>query len=150
MAGPPVYRVTIDAPPETVWPLVGDLDRQGEWSPKPYRVEWESGEPNAVGSTFRSIGWLPQEKEHVMQGVVKVNEPGKTFEVTTHDDKEEWTNRYELTPSGSGTTVTKTVIWPPLTGVKAAARSAVFALYVNGAMRKGLAMLKQKAEAGQS
>jgi uncharacterized protein YndB with AHSA1/START domain len=147
MADPPVYRVTIDAPPEKVWPLVGDLDRQGEWSPKPYRVEWVSGEPNAVGSAFRSIGWLPQEKEHVMDGVVKANERGKIFEVTTHDDKEEWTNRYELTPTGSGTTVTKTVIWPPLTGVKAAARSAVFSLYVNGAMRKGLAMLKQKAEA---
>ena len=148
MANPPVYTVTIDAPPENVWPLVGDLGRQGEWSPKPYRVEWVAGEPNAVGSTFRSIGWLPQEKEHVMEGVVKVNERMKVFEVTTHDDKEEWTNRYELTASGSGTTVTKTVIWPPMTGVKALARSTVFAMYVNGAMRKGLSMLKQKAEAG--
>jgi hypothetical protein len=72
----------------------------------------------------------------------------KVFEVTTHDAKEEWTNRYELTPTGSGTTVTKTVIWPPLSGVKAFGRSAVFALYVNGAMRKGLAMLKERAEAG--
>ena len=33
-----------------------------------------------------------------MEGVVKVNDPMKTFEVTTHDEKEEWTNRYELTP----------------------------------------------------
>jgi len=147
MADPPVYTISIDAAPEKVWPLVADLDRQGEWSPKPYRVEWESGEPNAVGSTFRSIGWLPQDKEHVMEGVVKVNEPMKTFEVTTHDAKEEWTNRYELTPSGSGTTVTKTVIWPPQTGVKAATRSALFALFVNSGMRKGLSMLKQKAEA---
>jgi len=149
MADPPVYTVTINAAPEMVWPFVGDLNRQGEWSPKPYRVEWESGEPNAVGSTFRSIGLLPQEKEHVMEGVVKVNEPGKIFEVTTHDDKEEWTNRYELTPAGAGTTVTKTVIWPAMTGAKALARSAVFALYVNGQMRKGLATLKQKAEAGE-
>jgi uncharacterized protein YndB with AHSA1/START domain len=148
MADPPVYTVSIDASPEKVWPLVADLGRQGEWSPKPYRVEWQSGAPNAVGSTFRSIGWLPQDNEHVMEGVVKVNEPMKIFEVTTHDDKEEWTNRYELTPSGSGTTVTKTVIWPHLSGLKAFGRSAVFALYVNGAMRKGLSMLKQKAEAG--
>ncbi len=148
MAEPPVYTVSINAAPEKVWPLVANLDRQGEWSPKPYRVEWQSGGPNAVGSTFRSIGWLPQESEHVMEGVVKVNQPMKTFEVTTHDDKEEWTNRYELAPSGSGTTVTKTVIWPPLTGVRAMGRSAIFALYVNGAMRKGLSMLKAKAEAG--
>jgi len=146
MADPPVYTVSINAAPEKVWPLVANLDRQGEWSPKPYRVEWQSGEPNAVGSTFRSIGWLPQDKEHVMDGVVKVNEPMKTFEVTTHDDKEEWTNRYELALSGSGTTVTKTVIWPPMSGIKAASRSAVFALFVNRGMRKGLSMLKGKAE----
>jgi len=148
MADPPVYAIRIDAAAEKVWPLVANLDRQGEWSPKPYRVEWESGEPNAVGSTFRSIGWLPQDKEHVMEGVVKVNDPMKTFEVTTHDAKEEWTNRYELTPSGSGTMVTKTVFWPPMTGVKAASRSAVFALFVNRGMRKGLSMLKQKVESG--
>jgi uncharacterized protein YndB with AHSA1/START domain len=146
MADPPVYTIQIDAPPDRVWPLVADLGRQGEWSPKPYRVEWISGEANAVGSTFRSIGWLPQDKEHVMEGVVKVNEPLKIFEVTTHDDKEEWTNRYELTPTGSGTVVTKTVFWPPVTGVRAMARSAVFAVFVNGGMRKGMSMLKQKAE----
>ena len=57
MADPPVYTVTIDATPDQVWPLVGDLDREGEWSPKPYRVEWQSGKPNAVGSTFRLFGW---------------------------------------------------------------------------------------------
>jgi uncharacterized protein YndB with AHSA1/START domain len=148
MADPPVFTVAVDAPPDKVWPLVADLDRHGDWSPKPYRVEWESGAPNEVGSTFRSIGWLPQESEHVMEGVVKANDPMKTFEVTTHDAKEVWTNRYELAPSGSGTIVTKTVIWPPLSGAKAAARSAIFALYVNGRMRKGLAMLKAKAEAG--
>jgi uncharacterized protein YndB with AHSA1/START domain len=147
MAEPPVYTITINAAPEEVWPLVADLDRHGDWSPKPYKVEWESGQPNAVGSTFKSTGWLPQDKNHVMEGVVKVNEPMTTFEVTTHDDKEEWTNHFELTPSGSGTTVTKTVIWPPMTGFKAASRSAIFALFVNSAMRKGLSMLKEKAEA---
>jgi uncharacterized protein YndB with AHSA1/START domain len=101
MADPPVYAITIDAPPEKVWPLVGDLARQSEWSPKPYRVEWESGEPNAVGSTFRSIGWLPQEKEHVMRGVVNVNEPMRIFEVTTQDDKEETTRKSGPTATSS-------------------------------------------------
>ena len=33
-----------------------------------------------------------------------------------------------------------------MTGFKAASRSAIFALFVNGAMRKGLSMLKDKAE----
>jgi hypothetical protein len=146
MAGPPTFSVTINATPEQVWPLVGDLGRMKEWSPKPYKVEWLSGAPNAVGSTFRSTGWLPQDKHHVMEGAVTVNEPMKTFEVVTHDDNEEWTNRYELWPSESQTTVTKTAIGPPLTGFKKAARTAIFALYVNGAMQKGMNNLKARVE----
>jgi hypothetical protein len=147
MAGPPTFSVTINATPERIWPLVGDLGRMNEWSPKPYKVEWLDGEPNAVGSSFRSTGWLPQDKAHQMEGMVKINEPMKTFEVVTHDDNEEWTNRYELWPSGSQTTVTKTAIGPPLTGLKKAARTAIFALYVNGAMQKGMNNLKARVEA---
>lgn len=147
MAGPPTFSVTINGTPEQVWPLVADLGRHSEWSPKPYAVQWLSGEPNTVGSTFRSTGWLPQDKAHQMEGTVKVNEPMKTFEVVTHDANEEWTNRYELWPSGSQTTVTKTAIGPPLTGFKKAARTAIFALYVNGAMQKGMDNLKARVEA---
>jgi uncharacterized protein YndB with AHSA1/START domain len=141
-----VYKVSIAAPPERVWPLVGDLGRHGEWSPKPYRVEWLSGEPNAAGSAFRSIGWLPQDKEHEMEGTVEVSEPLKVFEVLTHDDKEEWRNRYELTPSGSGTVVTKTATGPHMTGAKAALRSAIFAAFVSRGMQKGLDNLRERAE----
>jgi hypothetical protein len=145
--GVPTYKVTINAPPEKVWPLVADLGRQNEWSPKPYTVEWLSGEPNAVGSTFRSMGWLPQDKQHEMEGAVTANEPMTTFEVVSHDDKEEWINRYELSPSGSQTTVTKTMAGPPLTGMKKVARSTIFSLYVNGAVQKGLDLLKERVEA---
>ncbi len=81
-----------------------------------------------------------------MEGTVKLNEPMKTFEVVSHDENEEWTNRYNLTPAGSQTTVTKTAIGPPLTGIKKLARTAIFAVYVNGAMQKGLNMLKEKVE----
>jgi hypothetical protein len=144
------YRVAIDRPPDRVWPLVGDLGRQHEWSPKPYTVEWLSGEPNVVGSTFRSTGWLPQDKAHAMEGSVKVCEPMTTFEVVSHDAKEEWTNRYELSPSGSGTVVTKITTGPPLGTVKGAARSVIFTVFVNGAIQKGLNLLKARAESEPS
>ena len=144
---PPTWTVTIDATPEKVWALVADLNRQNEWSPKPYKAEWLSGEPNAVGSTFRSTGWLPQDKQHQMEGSVTVNDPMNTFEVVSHDAKEEWTNRYEFKPSGSQTSVTKTMVGPPLSGAKKAAFSVIFALLVKGAVQKGMDMLKAKAEA---
>ena len=146
MAAPPTWTVTIDAAPEKVWSLVGDLARHADWSPKPYRVEWLSGEPNVVGSTFRSVGWLPNDKDHEMEGRVSASEPSKLFEVVSHDAKEEWTNRFELTPSGSQTAVTKTMTGPPLSGAKKAMFSIVFALFVRGAVQKGMNMLKAKAE----
>ncbi len=49
------WTVAIDALPERVWPLVGDLGRQHEWSLKPYEVEWLSGEPNAVRSAIFAL-----------------------------------------------------------------------------------------------
>ena len=147
---PPTWTVTINATPEKVWALVADLDRQHEWSPKPYKVEWLSGEPNAVGSTFRSTGWLPNDKQHAMEGSVTVNDPMNTFEVVTHDAKEEWRNRYDVKASGSQTAVMKTMEGPPLSGAKKMAFSVIFALFVKGAVQKGMNMLKAKAEASKA
>lgn len=147
MAEPPTWPISVNAKPEQVWPLVADLARHHEWSPKPYKMEWLSGEPNAVGSTFRSMGWLPQDKHHVMEGTVTVNDPMNTFEVVTHDAKEEWTNRFDLSSSGPQTTVTKTMIGPPLSGVKKAAFSVIFVLLVKGPVQKGMNMLRARAEA---
>ena len=50
---------TIQAPPEAVWRWVADITRHADWSPKPYRVELVSGDLNAVGSRYRSVGWVP-------------------------------------------------------------------------------------------
>jgi len=50
------FTVRIDAQPFAVWPWVADLSKHVDWSPKPYRIEWLEGEPNAVGSRFHSAG----------------------------------------------------------------------------------------------
>ena len=144
---PPTWTVSINATPEQVWPLVADLGRHNDWSPKPYSVEWLSGEPNATGSTFRSKGYLPQDKQHAMEGSVTINDPMNTFEVVTHDAKQEWRNRFDVKSSGAQTMVTKTMEGPPLTGAKKAAFSVVFALFVKGGVQKGMNMLKAAAEA---
>src|SRR5881409_3399920 len=68
----------------------------------------------------------------------------KDYSVVSHDDKEEWTNRFELEPSGTGTTVTKTMTGPPLTGVRKAMFEVIFALFVRGPVQKGMDMLKAK------
>ncbi len=53
------FPVTIQATPSAVWPWISQLEKHAEWSTKPYRVEWISGDPDAVGSRYRSVGWIP-------------------------------------------------------------------------------------------
>jgi uncharacterized protein YndB with AHSA1/START domain len=143
----PTWTVTIDAPPEKVWPWVADLSKHAEWSPKPYRVEWLSGDANAVGSRFRSHGWLPQDKDHAMEGAVTVSEPRSRFEVVATDPSGEWRNRYELSPEGSGTRVTKTMVGPPPTGIGKVVFPIVSMLLIRPGVQKGLDLLKTKVEA---
>ena len=46
---PPPVEVTVDiaAPPETVWALISDLPRMGEWSPECTGVTWRGGATKA-------------------------------------------------------------------------------------------------------
>ena len=69
------FTVTIDAKPEVVWPWVADLSKHADWSPKPYRIEWLEGEPNAVGSRFHSAGVIPGDKHHENEGQITENQP---------------------------------------------------------------------------
>ena len=50
-------RADIAAPPETVWRLVSDLDRMGEWSPECTGINWVGAPPGpagpAVGAVFK-------------------------------------------------------------------------------------------------
>ena len=64
------FTMRIQAPMPTVWGLVADLGTHTSWSPKPYTMEWLSGEPNQVGSRFRSVGWVPGDGFAAIQGSV--------------------------------------------------------------------------------
>ena len=98
--------VTIDAPPERVWPWVADLGKHGAWSPKPYSVEWIEGEPNAVGSRYRSVGEIPNDKHHVNEGEIVESHPTDRFVLHAHDKEGDYANTFTLKPAGSSTEVT--------------------------------------------
>ncbi len=54
MTGPSTVSVFVAAPPETVYDLVADLTRMGEWSPETTEVRWLDGATQAkVGARFR-------------------------------------------------------------------------------------------------
>jgi uncharacterized protein YndB with AHSA1/START domain len=142
--------VTIDAPPERVWPWVADLGKHAAFSPKPYSVEWIEGEPNAVGSRYRSVGEIPMDKHHVNEGEIVENHPNGRFVLHAHDKDGDYPNTFTLKPVGSSTGGHD----PPRIREHARdgrdAGSIVFPLVGKKDMRARMALLKQKVEAGRA
>ena len=101
-------RAHIEADPLTVYALISDVTRMGEWSPETQRAEWVGGatRPEA-GARFK--GW---NKRGIMRWSttprVDVADPGREFAFTTTllgRDVTTW--RYRFEPSDSGTDVTE-------------------------------------------
>ena len=94
----------IEAPPETLYALVADVTRMGEWSPETVRAEWVDGATApVVGARFRGhnrrkLGWKTT-------CTVTAAEPGRQF--AFHVGKGETVWRYTFAPSGTGTDVTE-------------------------------------------
>jgi uncharacterized protein YndB with AHSA1/START domain len=144
----------IDAPPQTVWALLANLDQMGQWSPECYRVEWLDGasSPAVAGARFKGwnrFGWM----RWSMTCQVKTAEPGRELAFSTIEkEREEVRWRYLLQPAGGGTDLIESfqVIWLPLT-----ARLAEDVLMRDrdrrreDAMRTTLSRIKNLAEGGR-
>lgn len=107
--------VFMDADPETVWDIVSDVTRIGEFSPETFEAEWTDGyDGPEVGAHFRG---------HVKRNGVgptywsacKVTscEPGRDFGFAVYGaGKRLNTWRYELEPREGGTLVTESYELP--------------------------------------
>ena len=108
-------QVRINAPPETVWGLLADVERMGEWSPECYRVRWLDGAtspatPRARFKGWNKFGWL----RWSVACEIKVAEPGRELAFSTISRGREsvrW--RYRLEASNGETLVTESfeVCW---------------------------------------
>jgi uncharacterized protein YndB with AHSA1/START domain len=141
------FKVTIPAPPERVWAWVADLTKHPEWSPKPYRVEWVSGEPNAIGSRYRSVGWIPMDKNHENVGEIVESHPYDRFALRADDELGPFQNTFTLTPVGDATEVTFRLVFPKVKGVNAIMIPLMFPLVGKPDLRKRMQLLKIKVEA---
>jgi uncharacterized protein YndB with AHSA1/START domain len=138
--------VTIQATPEEVWPWVADVAKHSEWSPKPFSVEWLSGEPNALGSRYRSLGWIPGEKEHSNEGEVVENLPFERFALRSSDKQGSYANTLTLVPVGYATTVTLRLEFLKINGIYALLIPIVFPFVGKASNRKRMSLLKTKVE----
>ena len=113
--GQPIYsgqaQVWIAAAPETVYALVSDLTRMGEFSPECFRVEWlEGAAAPAIGvqargwNRFLGITWA-------RNVVILAAQPGVEFTFQTiperpfYQDSTIW--RYRFAPQDGGTLLTE-------------------------------------------
>ncbi|HUR13953.1 MAG TPA: SRPBCC family protein [Mycobacteriales bacterium] len=140
------YTVTIDAPPEQVWPFIADVSKHSEWSPKAFSAELVSGETGKVGSRYRSRGWVPGEKEHANEVEIVESVPFERLALRSEDKMGAFNNSYTLRASGTGTEVSHTLVFPPLKGVSALMIPLVFPLVGKPDGRKRMKLLKQAVE----
>ena len=145
--------VDIAASPQTVFALVSDLPRMGEWSPENQGGRWEDGSSGATGDIFHGTNKIG-EREWTVACEITVADPGSTFEWITGASEDEgpyvrW--RYDFVDNGTGGT-TMTEIWdvellPPTLRALSDEQLAGRKKQVHGAMQATVAGIKATAEA---
>lgn len=142
--------VHIDAPPDQVWPWIADITKHAAWSPKAYRVEHRTGEPNGVGSTYHSIGFVPpNEADHANEVTITEVVPNTRFALEARDASGTFHNTFDLKASGSGTDVSFHIQFPQMKGIAAIMVPILFPLVGKADFRKRMQLLKQKVESAR-
>jgi uncharacterized protein YndB with AHSA1/START domain len=140
------FPVTIQASPADVWPWISQLEKHVEWSTKAYTIEWISGEPDAVGSRYRSVGWIPGDKHHKNEGTITESVPNERFALDAEDDQGIFKNTYTLKDLGGSTEVRFRIVFPQLKGMLAIMAPVAFATLGKPDTRKRMQLLKEKVE----
>ncbi|HEU4356759.1 MAG TPA: SRPBCC domain-containing protein [Actinomycetota bacterium] len=100
-----------------------------------------------MGSRYRSVGWVPGDKDHVNEGVITEVVPNQRFALRADDKEGAFENTYVLKPSGDSTEVTFSLVFPKMKGVMAALTPIVFATIGKPDTRRRMEKLKATVEA---
>jgi Polyketide cyclase / dehydrase and lipid transport len=113
--------VHMAAEADTVWALVSDVTRIGEYSPETFEAEWLDGATGpAVGASFRGhVKRNGKGPVYWTTCTVVACEPGRVFAFGVGAaDKPLNTWRYELAPAGDGVDVTESFTLTPTFGLR--------------------------------
>ena len=102
--------VVVASSPETLYGMVSDVTRMGEWSPVCKACWWDEGDGPRVGAWFTGRNELP-ERSWETHCQVLAAEPGKEFAFATGGNLVRW--GYELRPVDGGTEVTESWAFLP-------------------------------------
>ncbi|HEX4864194.1 MAG TPA: SRPBCC family protein [Acidimicrobiales bacterium] len=92
----------IAAPAVTLWSMVADLARMGEWSPENKGGRWVRGDGPVVGALFRGRNKSGIRRWSTTARVVDAD-PGKSFEITVtfaNFPVANWRYEFEVVPEG--------------------------------------------------
>ena len=142
----------VAASSRSIYDLVADMPRMGDWSPECQKVEWtDDAVGSAVGARFigHNRGGPRGLLRWSRRGRILVADPGREFAfVTEEGGKESTIWRYQLEPSDGGTRVTESY---EVKSIPAWARIIDVPTNRAGELREGmrhtLAQLKAAAEA---
>jgi hypothetical protein len=96
-----------------------------------------------VGSTFRSYGSIPGDKEHANEvEVSEIDEPGLLI-LTSTDKGDRYVHRFEVEGIDGGSRVTRVVDSPMPTGLVGFFFPVIFALFIRPDVDKGMRMLQE-------
>ena len=138
--------VVVEKPPQEVFDYLIQIARHGEWSPKPWSVEADPG-PLSLGTTWRSHGWVPGDKDHLNEAEVTEFTPPSRISWAATEKEGLFVSTYVLTSEGSGTRVDRTFEFPEVKGFVRVMFPVISALIVKPNFDKGLKLFKEKLEA---
>ena len=147
-------EIRVGAPPASVYSLVSDIGRTGEWSPECRHCRWVDGADGArPGARFR--GWNRSGLVRWSRLVeVVAAEPGSAFAFRTlpdrlNRDSTTWSYRFE--PDGDGTRLFESYEIPGCRGSRSACCSGCFSATTPTCphMRQTLEHIKTLAESTQ-
>lgn len=137
------WTIDTQVAPEVAFGYVADVGKHAEWSPKPYRVDPVPALPLKPGSTFRSIGQVPGDKEHANDVEVTTVDAPRVLVLTSTDKGEQYVHRFDVQTSGGGSRITRTVDAPMPTGFVRLIFPVIFALFIKPEVDKGMRMLQE-------
>lgn len=143
--------ITIDAPATTLYEMVSDISRMGEWSPEAVGGRWVDGGTGEVGDWFVGENRTP-EREWERECQVAAADPGRDFTFVVGGLDKSWTWwSYEFEPiTDTSTTVTERwwiINKSPAIEAASPEQFAARAGYTLDMMNTTLAALKAAAEA---
>ncbi len=105
-----VDSIHIAADPLTVYGVVSDVTRTGEWSPTCRECWWDEDHGPRPGAWFTGLNATP-EREWKTRSQVVVADPGVAFGWSVGPGRVVWT--YRMEPSGDGTLLSESWEFTP-------------------------------------